>query len=601
MSLKDALLKAYADIGQSPPVQEDKDHKRVVVARGSKGQSQVVTVSHGKTVDRTTPKGKAKGVAKLMGDDHAALRGVNDTEKKKNAITTRPLSRVQSAVLRPEDSEVQKSVPKVSLPEPKGRVDANAKCLVKISEGHNSQLLDLDLLLGCKDSIEEKGKPDVHEMAMGLDFGTSSVKVVIGDLASDNAYAVPFLKAKGVDSYLLPSRVFESTISGVIGDRGTFNLSQGKQVFRDLKLSLLGDPESVDRQVEVIVFLALVIQRSRAWLFHAHKTIYKRVKCIWQLRIGLPAASALDNKYVPLLEKILRAAWQVAATGTSPERALVLRVRDRVFFSDHQDDEPEVRVIPEIAAQIFGFVVSTSFDKKAANRYLMVDVGAGTVDSSLFKVIPGRGGQWNFEFYTAVVQPYGVSNLHASRVDWWRPRLAGIDGAGPLAQDLSNTKFATDIGVKVPVHNRDYFDGVHLVKDIPDQADLEFFEKLMAQVQGSTMWRAWKNGFLTKDQLTKTPMFLCGGGARSDYYLKLETALVRMPSYAWLSAEPWQLGFPVDLNAEGVDKLDFDRLSVAYGLSKLNVGKITHAVAPPMVPTEGQTPFTDRYIDKDQT
>jgi hypothetical protein len=121
----------------------------------------------------------------------------------------------------------------------------------------------------------------------------------------------------------------------------------------------------------------------------------------------------------------------------------------------------------------------------------------------------------------------------------------------------------------------------------------------MAQVQGSTLWRAWKDGFLAKEQLTGIPMFLCGGGARSGLYLELEEKLVRLPSYAWLSADPWQLGFPGDLAVDGIDECDFDRLSVAYGLSKLNVGKITQAVPPPKVPIDLPLPFSDRYIDKD--
>lgn len=53
--------------------------------------------------------------------------------------------------------------------------------------------------------------------------------------------------------------------------------------------------------------------------------------------------------------------------------------------------------------------------------------------------------------------------------------------------------------------------------------------------------------------------------------------------------------------SEGIDEKDFDRLSVAYGLSKLNVGTITQAVPLPKVPIEAQVSFTDRYVDKDQT
>jgi len=309
-----------------------------------------------------------------------------------------------------------------------------------------------------------------------------------------------------------------------------------------------------------------------------------------------------SHKYVPLLERVVRAAWTVAEMESGLERVLVQRVRDRIFDSAHQDDELEVRVIPEIAAQIFGFVVSNSFDRNAANRYLMVDVGAGTVDSSLFRVFPERGGQWNFEFYTAVVQPHGVSNLHAYRVDWWTPRLREIHDARGLLQELEVTKYATDLSVFVPYRNRDYFEGVHLVSETADKADLEFFDKrLMSQVQGSTLWRAEHDGFLTKNQVKNIPMFLCGGGARIPFYSQLGSKLMHFPGMSWLSVEPWQLSFPKDLDAEKIDARDFDRLSVAYGLSKLNVGEITQADRLPKVSIGISTPFTDRYIDKDQT
>jgi hypothetical protein len=215
--------------------------------------------------------------------------------------------------------------------------------------------------------------------------------------------------------------------------------------------------------------------------------------------------------------------------------------------------------------------------------------------------MPGRGGQWNFEFYTAVVQPYGVSNLHAYRVDWWHSKLKDADGAGGLIEALQSTKFATDLVASAPAHNRDYFKGVHVKKVSRDQADLQFFEKLMAQVQGSTLWRAWKDGFLSEDQLTNTPMFLCGGGARSAFYLDLETKLLSCTGYSWLTVEPWQLGTLDDLAADGIHENDFDRLSVAYGLSKLNVGQITQATPLPKVAVEPPQPFTDRYVDKDQT
>lgn len=600
MNLKDALLKAYAEQGIAPPAEESKDRQRTVLASGPNRQTNAVQVTYGPSFQKPrTPKNlrpaasrsNAKAPKGVAASNLPTGNAVRDVQKPVNlpVATHAPSRTVQMT------SVVQRPSAAVSLA-------SNARCLVSSSFSQTHQFLDLKMTNAVRESIEEVAKPDIHEMALGLDFGTSSVKLVINDLAADKAYAVPFFKAEGIDAYLLPSRVFEVSPKAGSESGSLFNLFGGDLAFRDLKLSLLAEPGSELRQVEVIAFLALTIQRARAWFFEQHLSIYKRVKCLWQLRIGLPAATALDNQYVPLLENILRAAWKTAALDGAIGRSEVRKIRDSVFALEPDEDEPEVRVIPEIAAQIFGFVVSTSFDTRAANRYLMVDVGAGTVDSSLFKVVPGRGGQWNFEFYTAVVQPYGVANLHAHRVNWWLSKFDGIEKASGLVQELKATQFATDLGGTLPFRYLDYFSGVRVNVDKSDDPDFAFFDKkLMAQVQGSTLWRAAHDNYLDKSQLTKIPMFLCGGGARSPFYLKLEEKLVSLSGFSWLSAEPWQLGYPRDLVSEGIDEKDFDRLSVAYGLSKLNIGTITQAVPFPKVPIETQVSFTDRYIDKDQT
>jgi hypothetical protein len=105
---------------------------------------------------------------------------------------------------------------------------------------------------------------------------------------------------------------------------------------------------------------------------------------------------------------------------------------------------------------------------------------------------------------------------------------------------------------------------------------------------------------LSQSQLKDIPMFLCGGGARSKFYAGLEKLVQHPPGFSWLSVQPWQLTFPKDLIAENVAPADFDRLSVAYGLSRLDVGKVTKAVPQPFIPQLQSTSFNDRFIDKDQ-
>ena len=367
---------------------------------------------------------------------------------------------------------------------------------------------------------------------------------------------------------------------------------------RDLKLGLLAYPDSLAHQERVVAFLALVLRSVRGWLFKRNASVYRRARIVWRVAIGLPSTTVLNNVMAPLLQRMVCAAWHVAS-----QRGAVTSGRVRRALHDNLTPEAldlEVAVLPEIAAQIYGFVVSQRFDRKAANRFVMVDVGAGTIDSALFRVLPPKSGMWSFEFFTAVVQPFGVANLHAHRVNWWERMLVGNPQAASLLEQLSATKFATDMELAPPVTYRDYFEGVSVDKVSGSSSpDEEFFQKqVMNQVRGQTMWRAWKESLLPKEALTGVPIFVCGGGSRMLFYERINDEICRMPGCSWLSAEPWQLGFPGDLYCESSDQAHFDRLSVAYGLSRLNLGSVTQAPPMPSIQVAQQS-WSDRYVDKD--
>jgi hypothetical protein len=262
----------------------------------------------------------------------------------------------------------------------------------------------------------------------------------------------------------------------------------------------------------------------------------------------------------------------------------------------------EVTVVPEIAAQIYGFVASNSFDRQAPNIYLMADVGSGTVDSSLFRVKQGKGGRWDFEFYTSVVEPNGVSNLHRHRVNWWSDVLAKARAPQHLIANLEQTKLITDQQFSTPESYSDYFSGVEAkLPTAVKSPDDEFFNlRVLAQVQGKTLWRTWKDNLLPQSSLANVPFFMCGGGVRMSYYQQLERRLSSMPCYTWLKAECWVMGVPDDLVAEGVSEEQYDRLSVAYGLSRLEVGKIVKALPQPKLVIPPVNTWRDNYVDKDQ-
>ena len=83
------------------------------------------------------------------------------------------------------------------------------------------------------------------------------------------------------------------------------------------------------------------------------------------------------------------------------------------------------------------------------------------------------------------------------------------------------------------------------------------------------------------------------------YYQKLKQELTHFPGCTWLKAHPKQIALPEDLNAPGLKRDDYDRLSVAYGLSFINVGKIVRSIPAPRLASVQEHSYQDRYISKD--
>ena len=59
-------------------------------------------------------------------------------------------------------------------------------------------------------------------------------------------------------------------------------------------------------------------------------------------------------------------------------------------------------------------------------------------------------------------------------------------------------------------------------------------------------------------------------------------------------------GVPDDLRADGLMRSDYDRLSVAYGLSMVNLANVSAATQMPRLEPEASDRWRSHYIDKDQ-
>lgn len=460
-------------------------------------------------------------------------------------------------------------------------------------------LLDLELT---GQQIHPTATPGVtakedRELVLGLDFGSSSVKVVIGDSALEKAFAVPFRNTSGLPSFLLPCRLYK--------DGGTFSLEVRGRALADLKLAFLAHPSVVTYQRRLVAFLALVIRRARAWLFSDKEAIYRSTNIIWRMALGFPTANHLDTDQTKGFRKLGLAAWILAGSAEAKiddvgvtaalQRAKVLE--EGGVPCEHEDIE--LSVVPEIAAQVYGYVASEQFDHRAPNNFMMVDVGAGTVDASLFHVKRGRG-KWDFEFYTATVEPLGAVNLHRSRLKWW---ATAIEEQAPDREDLLDAmtiaRKVTDAEVGMPGSLEGYFSNATVKFSDPRMhADQQFYAKVFKQVGHETYWKT-SRGHLTREQLTDIPVYLCGGGSRMPFYDRLKETLNSHPSMSeWMRVKVRTLALPKRLEASGLARKDFDRMSVAYGLSFLNLGQVLRAVPKPVIPVTTSDAWRDNYVDK---
>jgi hypothetical protein len=469
-------------------------------------------------------------------------------------------------------------------------ISEGAKFNIKFDAKEFSLLPNEIELKGRRLQVAVEKHRDDRELTLGLDFGTSCTKVIIGDAAAGKSFAVPFVEAAGIDRYLMASRVYETN--------GRYSLLGGSVAHRDLKLSFIDGKGGINGKRRVVAYLALVIRRARGWLIREYYDIYRDTRIFWRLAIGLPSRQNFDTHLYEQFKLLALASWRVAGIEGDVNQEAIDQALVSVDKNRANPEDVEIRVIPEIAAQIYGFVVSDSFDRMGDNIFLIADVGSGTIDASLFFVNKDR--KHNFSFYKSTVEPNGVINLHRHRAQWWRSTLRSAGADHHLVNDLENSLASTDHCFRIPENYRDYFDGIHVDSSESGllDPDYEFFRKVKNQVVTETFYGAVKDNQVRAHQLVRIPFYLCGGGSRMKYYGNLERELNKDIRSFGISANLTPLTTPENLEVAGIAN-NYDRLSVAYGLGWLDPGWVIETEPMPRIEST-KDEWRDNYVDKDQ-
>lgn len=395
---------------------------------------------------------------------------------------------------------------------------------------------------GCSDEWDEQS------LVIGLDFGTAYTKAVIGE--SRTHYVVPMSGAGNNKNYLARSAFY------LLKD-GTASLSQTSsdaKYVTDLKMPLLLDTANDDDLARIAIFMALCFRRIRYWLLTEHKDTYGDQLIDWAVNVGIPTDSFENNGLNQSYRRCCNVAWALSlipgpikfghahallSAGPSDDQVLY-----ELSIPKERLLHPElISLFPEFLAQIAGYVRSPM---RQSDLHMLVDVGAGTLDATVFNVHDIEGDDV-FPRFARSVSNLGTNFLIKHRLELsasaMELKLADFDPVPKAAH------FAERIGIS---HGfLDQLDAPYRSRVYSAVGDL----LLATKVEMYKRSPRWKTG---------VPVFLTGGGANVDFY---QEVLRKFQLEDTLKIVPRTLPTPTNLTAPGLDEKDYGRLSVAYGLS----------------------------------
>ena len=406
---------------------------------------------------------------------------------------------------------------------------------------------------------------DTVDLVIGLDFGTSSTKVVIRSpfMARSRAIAVPRRCGNSRQTYLLPTVLYEN-------GRGEFDLNpseDAKRTLRDLKIKLMDKPKCRDAKAQVIAYLGLTLRIARQWLLETQKDVYGSYRIRWALNMGIPSAGYNDEIMRAAFGSVIRAAWKLSL---QPDLPTLDTATEALRTADCESNSSvEIEVVPEIAAEVVGYARSRS---RSEGLHVMVDVGASTIDICGF-VLHSHEGDDRYELLTALVKRLGMHKLHLRRMDAIKATDARVRAGVPTALDshLAILDTGSDYVNNPPEPLRKKLEKID--RDYVG----EFTKALMTVILDLRRYRYpqspnWQSGL---------PVFIAGGGGQfclvSDAIGQAHKRMKTNFTADVAGIDSKRL--PTLETLENTDVPDgiAERLAVAYGLSfdRFDIGEIT--------------------------
>lgn len=399
-----------------------------------------------------------------------------------------------------------------------------------------------------------------RDIGIGLDYGTSSTKVVVQDPVLRNAFAVPFggiSHPKNV--YLIPSRL------GISFDGRCQLVGFNQRGGRGLKLALMKSPKKIaelptSRPIRtnalalVSIYIALVLQEVRMWFLGNFKNEYGTNRIRWYLNVGIPTPNYDDRELCRAFLDASRIGWRLSL---EKEQITVQTANEFLRKSDQEEMDlgihpDQINTVPEVAAEVASYARSPL---REMGLHMIVDVGANTMDVATFRIEAPEAVFEYWYLYSEVCE-YACHKLHTCRLeqtkkgfDRWFEELRRVD----------------DNRAEIPQSYGDYS---------PPENDLTTADQEFIDMAKLPISRAAAKTYLEKDPNARewkngVPLFICGGGSNLGLFAEDVIASARdlLRGYKIADFRIRSLPKPDNLVADKVHPREFHRLAVAYGLS----------------------------------
>ena len=439
------------------------------------------------------------------------------------------------------------------------------------------------------------------DIVVGVDFGTSSTKVVVHAprYVASPAFAVPFGNlAHESLKYLLPTRVFVGT-----DDRCSLTPVSDASVLTDIKLGLMRAPQSEIKPASgpscgasatevATAYLALVMRYVRCWFIENKRNVFGGFSLNWSCNLGLPAA--IDDNVIlrETFNRVGKAAWILSRRpGQVTIGAAKMAINDFEKSRFKAEDMPwEFQLVPEVIAEVTGYAKSKF---RSEGLHILVDIGASTLDVCSF-IVHKKDGDDDFPILTADVGLFGSKGLHVARVDGAKSAVishaAGlVDEGDPGKQGSGRCRELCTVRPRNCQWSRQRRRGLQgrvqklLYRTLSD-----------LRKQRDPYSSRWSEAF---------PVFVCGGATAMQAYQEVVASVGE-----WLQehigssdgARLVCLPKPESLEADISNPL-YHRLAVAWGLSheSFNIGSYSRPSEIDDIPPRTVRRMDDAYISKD--